>query len=264
MFQEKVQILWNKKVGPLYYRIGLKSQRIHLNAKPGQFVMLHLADSSAVFLRRPFSIHRLTPYNGPSEGIELLYKVIGKGTQKLSMFKKGNFVDLLGPLGKGFSIPEDLHHIFIVAGGVGVAPMVFLALSLHTKMDLSQSSVFLGGRTKEDLLCKNDFGALGMNVHISTDDGSAGDKCLVTHPLEIAVKKSRPQIIYACGPWNMLKCVRDIAKKYAVPCQISIETRMACGIGACLGCAVEHQGNGDKYLHACIDGPVFDATTLAF
>ena len=104
---------------------------------------------------------------------------------------------------------------------------------------------------------------LGINVHTTTDDGSAGDQCLVTHPVEIAIQDVRPDIMYACGPAEMLKCVLGFAEKYAVPCQVSIETMMACGVGACLGCAVEDRTGSGKYLHACLDGPVFDAQVIS-
>jgi dihydroorotate dehydrogenase electron transfer subunit len=101
-----------------------------------------------------------------------------------------------------------------------------------------------------------------MQVHTTTDDGSAGDQCLVTHPVEIALQESKPDIIYACGPLEMLQCVFGIAEKYQVPCQISMETRMACGLGACLGCAVARREASNQYLHACLDGPVFDTRAI--
>jgi len=263
MFLEKVRILWNKKVGSLYYRIGLKCHRGYFGAKPGQFLMLRVSDRINPLLRRPFSIHRLIAPDGHPEGVELLYKVAGEGTQRLSRYKKGAYVDILGPLGNGFSIPGNCHHIFIVAGGIGVAPMLFMASDLKKKgIDLTKSMVFLGGRSRDDLLCEKDFMSLGIRPRPITEDGSAGEKGLVTDPLEMAIKKDRPDIICACGPVGMLRVVARIAAKHTVPCQVSIETIMACGMGACLGCAVAIKGESDKYLHACRDGPVFDANVL--
>lgn len=263
MIQGKVQVLWNNKIGPSYYRIGLKCDRGYSDAKPGQFIMLRLSDQIAPLLRRPFSIHRLITSDGGIKGIEILYKVVGKCTTRLSLCKNGDIVDILGPLGNGFSIPSNYNRIFIVAGGIGVAPMLFLVSFLKEKnIDVSAGKVFLGGRTKDDLLCKDEFLRCGMTVHITTDDGSAGERCFVTHPLETAVKETPPDIIYACGPLQMLKCVVNIAEKYEVPCQVSIETIMACGMGACLGCAVEGKETFAKYMHACVDGPVFDARKL--
>lgn len=263
MQQEKVNVLWNEKIGSLYYRIGLACNKSYSDATPGQFVMIHFHGLSGPFLRRPFSIHRLITKKGRARGIELLFKVVGEGTNKLAMCKEGDVIDILGPLGNGFSFSAHYRRIFIVAGGIGVAPMPFLASFLQSEgVKASACKVFLGGRSTEDLLCKNDFLRLGMNVQLTTDDGSTGEKCLVTHPLEIAAKKKRPDIIYACGPLEMLTCVINIAEKLKIPCQVSIETMMACGMGACLGCAVASRDSSDRYLHACVDGPVFESNML--
>ena len=263
MYQEKVKVLWNNRVGPEYYRIGLKSLGGYTSAKPGQFIMLRFPGQIAPFLRRPFSIHRIIASDKHTTGIELLYKVVGEGTKKLSECKKGDFVDILGPLGNGFSFSDHYKRIFIVAGGIGVAPMIFLASTLQINgVDLTECHVFLGGRSRDDLLCQDEFIGMGITVCVTTDDGSVGDKCLVTHPLETASKMRRPDIIYACGPLEMLKCVVGIAEKHTVPCQISIETTMACGMGACLGCAVERKDSSGNYMHACLDGPVFDSKLL--
>ncbi|MDM8538259.1 dihydroorotate dehydrogenase electron transfer subunit [Desulfobacterales bacterium HSG17] len=264
MTQEPVKVLWNTIECSGYYRMGIECPGSYSDAKPGQFVMVRLTQDSDPMLRRPFSIHRLIEADGSVQGIEILYKVVGRGTQKLSEFRKGDGIGLLGPLGNCFTIPENPGPVFIVAGGIGVAPMYFLTSYLQQKgIDLAESMVFIGGRSKDDLLCMNDFFSVGMNtVHISTDDGSAGQKELVTSPLERAIQSSRPDIIYACGPTPMLKAVSNIAEKYNIACQISIETMMACGMGACMGCAVHSKESTGKYLHACKNGPVFDAQTI--
>lgn len=263
MIQKKLKILWNQKVASAYYRIGLKCGGAYTRAKPGQFIMMRLSRHNDPLLRRPFSIHRLIVKDGRPEGIEVLYKVVGKGTSRLTAFKEGDALDVIGPLGSAFTRPADLRDVFLVAGGIGVAPMVFLASFLvKNGLSASQCQVFLGGKSRGDILCAQDFLNLGMKVHTTTDDGSAGDQCLVTHPVELALADSTPDIIYACGPLEMLQCVLGIAEKYAVRCQISMETVMACGLGACLGCAVESRDAPDRYLHACLDGPVFDAREL--
>ena len=265
MIQETVEVLWNEKLGDSYYRIGLASGKAYLNARPGQFVMVRLMDQSDTLLRRPFSIHRQIRVDRGIGGIELLYKVVGSCTEKLSRLNRGDRVDLLGPLGKGFEISLDDSRIYLVAGGIGVAPLVFLSLSLkYAGISPDKCSVYLGARSKGDLLRKDVFTDLGMTLHITTDDGSAGNACLVTHLLEVAVKENPPDRIYACGPVDMLKCVKEIAQTYAVPCQMSIEAMMACGIGACLGCAVEVREDMDIYRHVCVEGPVFDASILKF
>jgi dihydroorotate dehydrogenase electron transfer subunit len=263
IIQEKVKVLSNTSLGLGYYRIQLSCDRQYTNAIPGQFVMVRSIPQIDPLLPRPFSIHRLTKKDGLVIGLELLFKVVGKGTHALSLKKPGDYIDLMGPLGNGFSIPAEVKHIKIVAGGIGVAPMIFFLdyLKEH-RHDLANTQVFLGGKSKGDLLCLNDFSAIGVPVHATTDDGSSGDQCLVTDPLEMAVAKSLPDIIYACGPIDMLACIAGIANKYKIACQVSIEAMMACGMGACLGCAVASRHHPDHYLHACSDGPVFDIQEL--
>jgi dihydroorotate dehydrogenase electron transfer subunit len=227
--------------------------------KPGQFVMIRVFDGIDPLLRRPFSVHKTVESEGRVTGIEILYKVVGKGTRLLSGIQPGDSLDVLGPLGSAFLLPEDAHRVFIVAGGIGIAPMVFLATHLLAKgVAPGDLMVFVGGRTKDDLLCLDDFGRLGIPCRTSTDDGSAGDHCLVTLPVELALDGQRPDVIYACGPLEMLKCVSGIAESRRIACQVSIEARMACGMGACLGCAVPIRNASAAYVHACLDGPVFD------
>ena len=269
MIQQTVRVLWNSiecSSGECsgYFRMGLECDG-YADAGPGQFVMVRSGDNINPLLRRPFSIHRLIREKDRVSGIELLYKIVGTGTQFLSSCGKGHNLDLLGPLGNSFSISPDFRRIFIVAGGIGVAPMFFLTSVLgETGVNLGECKVFIGGRSKDDLLCMNDFFNIGMEtVHITTDDGSAGIHDRVTGPLESAIIEGRPDMIYACGPQPMLKNTAAIAEKYEVPCQISIETMMACGIGACLGCAVNNKNAEGKYLHACANGPVFNSGTVA-
>ncbi len=265
MIQQPVKVLWNRKLSRAYYKIGLTCSDHYASAKPGQFVMLGLTGRRDPLLHRPFSIHNLLISNGITHGFELLYKVIGSATAALTQRKPGDVVDIFGPLGSGFLIPSRAKRVFVVAGGVGVAPLVFLISDLHRKeVDLSNYQVFIGGRTKEDLLCSNEFLDLGVSVLTTTDDGSAGDQCLITHPLEKALGHTAADVIVACGPMDMLACVVGIAEKHKVPCQVSIETMMACGMGACLGCALESRLETEHYLHACMDGPVFPADVLKF
>jgi dihydroorotate dehydrogenase electron transfer subunit len=253
----------HRLVAPGYRRLLLQSSADYTQAQPGQFIMLGIPGNQ-LLLRRPFSIHRLSAGEGGQFEIAILYKIVGKGTTALSRLAPGDRLDLLGPLGQGFRTRDDYRRIYLAAGGIGVAPMVFLLEHLAAADGRADCEVFLGGRTREDLLCLDDFRRLGVKVHRTTDDGSDGDQCLLTHPLEIAVKNRPPHIIYACGPMNMLGCVAGIAARDGIPCQVSIESVMACGLGACLGCAVEghaHQAR-EGYLHVCKDGPVFDADRL--
>ena len=260
---EKAEVLSNMQVSAGHFRIRLSCHRQYSGAVPGQFVMVRLTDRIEPLLPRPFSIHRLIKKKSSAIAIELLYKVVGKGTYQLSLRQPGDFIDLTGPLGSGFVIPAKVRNVYIVAGGIGVAPMAFLLAFLQEqKMDLAGVRVFLGGKSKADILCQKEFLRTGVAVHTTTDDGSAGARCLVTDPLDCAVDENPPDVIYACGPLDMLTCVAGIADKHKVPCQISIETMMACGMGACLGCAVASRNHPETYLHACLNGPVFDTREL--
>jgi dihydroorotate dehydrogenase electron transfer subunit len=259
MIQQSAKVLWNTALGGNYHKIGLQCRRGMNRLKPGQFVMLRVFDGVDPLLRRPFSVHKLVESDGRVTGIEILYKVVGKGTRLLAGIRAGDSLDVLGPLGSAFLLPENAHRVFIVAGGIGIAPMVFLATHLLEREVLPDNvTVFVGGRTKDDLLCLDDFDRLGIVSRTSTDDGSAGDHCLVTLPVELALDDRQPDVIYACGPLEMLKCVSGIAESRGIACQVSIETRMACGMGACLGCAVPIRNAPATYVHACLDGPVFD------
>lgn len=263
MLNAKESVLWNINAGGGCRRMGISCRPEYQQASPGQFVMLGLFEPSEFVLRRPFSIHRLIKDQGKTTGVEILYKVVGNVTRRFSTSQKGDEMDILGPLGKGFSLLETSGRpVFIVGGGIGVAPMLFLAESLlEKKINPADGLVFLGGQSAEDILLGDEFKRLGMDLRISTDDGSRGQKGFVTEALEAEILKNPPAIIYACGPPGMLKRVSEISEKYAAPCQVSMETMMACGMGACMGCAASHKTE-DRYWHMCLDGPVFDPAVL--
>lgn len=265
MFLGKAQVRWNKKIGSSYYKIGLDCDTGLSAALPGQFVMLRLASGIVPFLRRPFSVHNITDNDDGGKCIEILYETVGEFTGRLSEIKAGELIDVMGPLGKGFDLAHDYSKIFIVAGGIGVAPMRYLSSYLIEKKRVNPLNlkIFVGARTKECILCRDDFYNIGLEVIITTDDGSCGEACFITKSVESALAESRPEIIFACGPNEMLKSLAVIANKHKVTCQVSMESLMACGIGACLGCALEGKDN-TRYLHVCKDGPVFDAIDLKF
>ncbi len=263
MAQEKVTVLWNNEVAPSYMHIGLEGEKASAVAMAGQFIMLKADDRSDPLLRRPFSIHQVIKKEGKTIGIELLYKVVGTVTDRLSHMKPGDMIDLVGPLGNGFQISPKNKKTVILAGGIGVAPVVFLASRLiEENIPPADISIYLGGRTKQDILCTDYFNSLGINVFPATDDGSLGHKGLVTDLFIEALKKETPDMVYTCGPHPMLMAVATIANKKSIPCQLSTETLMACGMGACLGCAVEECDNEHEYMHVCINGPVFYADTI--
>lgn len=263
MIQEKAAVLWNDAIGPGYYRLGLRCSRVYLEAMPGQFVMLQVGDGNGPLLRRPFSIHRRIVDVPGGCIVEILYKVVGSGTAKLAGYTKEHFIDSLGPLGNGFSLPDSTRDIVIVAGGIGVAPMLFLAEAIqHKGGDLHGQAIYIGGRNAMDLLCLDRFSAMGMRVTATTEDGSYGKKGFVVEPFAKALQNSRVKRVYACGPRGMLAAVASLSIQCGVPCQISVETTMACGMGACLGCALVPDEKTGQYHHACLDGPVFEAEKL--
>ncbi len=263
--QEIAKVIWNKPESHSYYRIRLACSDIYENALPGQFVTLHLPGNLTPLLRRPFSIHRLIKENGHVIGMEILYKVVGGFTEKLTRSAAGDPIDLLGPIGNGFTVSKKFQTVALIGGGIGIAPLISLADGLiEAGVSLSNSIACLGGRTSDDILCKNIFQSFDMTVRTTTDDGSEGEQALVTQPFEEWITSNRPDMIYACGPMPMLRAVADIANRNELPCEISIETIMACGLGACLGCAVNKNETTGKYQHVCIDGPVFDAKTHIF
>lgn len=260
MIQQRATVLWNQRVASNCYRLGLGCPGGYGGAEPGQFVMLQTATSHQPLLRRPFSISGIIADGRHPEGIELLYKTIGSGTRRMARLTPGQTVDLLGPLGRGFKLAAGAEQRFyLVAGGIGVAPIRFLATRMKAKgIDLARCRLFLGGQSSDDLLCREEFITLGLPVTVTTDDGSSGEQCLITDPLDAAIQNDPPDMVLACGPHAMLQCIAGMALRHRTACQVSLETMMACGMGACLGCAVPAAGEEDGYRHACVDGPVFD------
>lgn len=259
--QDTVKILWNEQQSFSYFKMGIAFPELASAATPGQFVMVRVRDSIDPMLRRPFSIHNVLKEAGSIRGFEILYKVVGKGTKILSKLKAGEYLNLLGPFGTGFTYLQDLRNVFLVAGGIGIAPLYYLA-SVLAHMGRNRpfwSTLFFGGCTGADILCKEAFQTLGVNIAVCTEDGCIGYKGLVTSLLEKELKSGEtPDIVYACGPKPMLKEVYRIVGPLGIPCQFSLEAIMACGFGACLGCAVKGKEHDSKYLHVCTEGPVFD------
>lgn len=234
--------------------------------------MVKVGRDNDPLLRRPLSLHRLIT----EDTFQVVYKVCGKGTKILSERKEGDKIDLLGPLGRGFEIPSYMDEAILIAGGIGVAPLFSFAEEL--KKEKKSIKLFLGGRNKKDILFEKEFESLGIDPFISTEDGSYGEKGVITELLEDYLKnlyRSRFTVygerstvhgswIYACGPKPMLKKASEIAKTHSLSCYVSLEERMACGVGACLGCAVKvrltvNGSQSTEYKMVCKDGPVFKA-----
>jgi dihydroorotate dehydrogenase electron transfer subunit len=258
MFFQECAIQYNKMIAPSVHLMRFQAGPMASEAYPGQFVMVRPTELTEPLLPRPFSIHGV--HGGR---MELLFKVVGQGTRHLAALKKGDRLEVRGPLGTGFRLHQDQEPI-LVAGGLGVAPLLFLAR--HWKKTSSRASrcipkLFIGARTKEELLRLHEFEKLGVAVRAATEDGSFGEKGLVTRLLERAWKDFSPRtVILACGPKAMLQALRDWTVQQSISCQLSLETHMACGLGACLGCVVAREtGQGRSYVNVCQEGPVFEA-----
>ena len=263
MIVQDTTILWNQPVATGYYRMGLACEHGFDTAKPGQFIMLRVGNRINPLLRRPFSLLGLIREKGQVTGFEILYKIVGKGTRQLSGCQAGERLSVIGPLGNAFLVPDTCRQLILVAGGVGVPPIRFLAQSLlEVDGALDRCVVFIGGRTKDDLVCISEFDLPGFLLDISTDDGSKGHQGVVTQSLTRALDQGPADLVCACGPLPMLKAVAAIARARGIACQVSIEAMMACGMGACLGCAVKVPDDDARYRHVCMDGPVFDAHRL--
>ncbi|MDD4179573.1 MAG: dihydroorotate dehydrogenase electron transfer subunit [Candidatus Margulisbacteria bacterium] len=261
--QEKCRILDHQKVGSSYFKLTLVSPYISSHAKPGQFVEVKCSDSYEPLLRRPISIHRISAEH---KTFELLYEVVGKGTGLLAACSIGGELDILGPLGEGFRIvPKKQVHL-LVGGGLGVAPLLALAETLKS---LGEKAVYIliGAKTKECVHCETEFNKVTDQVLVSTDDGTHGKKGLISDLLldflnnQLSTFDFQLSTIYACGSKVMLKAVAEIASQKKIDCQLSMEERMACGIGACKGCAIKTTSG---YKMVCKDGPVFDAKEIVW
>ena len=258
------QILSNVEIAPDYWRIRLTAPREFAEAEPGQFVMVRVAGGIDPLLRRPLAVFDLGMHETggvPQVWFEMLYKVVGKGTALLSSLREGNDVDILGPLGTGFDMGSDDEEKLLVGGGIGLAPLYLLATELVRRK--SPVHLFAGGRTHHDLLCLADFERLGVKCHCATEDGSYGAKGFVTVALNRHLDAlAGKATLYACGPDGMLHALAKIAAERRLPCQVSLEGYMACGVGACLACTCGAANGGSRQV--CKDGPVFWAEEVGW
>jgi dihydroorotate dehydrogenase electron transfer subunit len=251
---DRTQVVHRENVGGEYHRLRLRSAQ-PFAAEPGQFAMVKVSDGIDPLLRRPFSIHRMLA--GDAGEFELLFRAVGSGTRLLARAQVGDRVDVLAPLGRGFRLVEG--RPLLVGGGVGVAPLLFLAEALLHQG--AAPKLLLGGRADRDILCHDDFACLAVPYALATEDGSLGEPGLVTRLLEGELgDREAGTTVYACGPSPMLAAVAALCHAAGVSCQVSLEAHMACGVGACLGCVVP--GTREPYLRVCKEGPVFDADEI--
>ncbi|MEW6522670.1 MAG: dihydroorotate dehydrogenase electron transfer subunit [Bacillota bacterium] len=244
-------VLENRPVAPGHFRLRILAPGCAQAARPGQFVHLRVSRGLSPLLRRPISIARSHPEAGE---LVLLVRHAGAGTQWLGALEAGDQLDLVGPLGQGFSVPPAGRRLLVAAGGIGIAPLVgATACAIQAG---AMVTACVGARSAGLLVGVDELEGLGARVRLATDDGSAGHPGLVTALVREELSREEYTSLYACGPVPMLAVVQDLAREYSISTYISLEQYMACGVGACLGCAVQAAGSGG-YLKVCRDGPVF-------
>lgn len=247
--QGEYRVVSKKNLAKNVFDFTIDSKDIADLAQAGQFVHIKV---DGFMLRRPISICEVNKENGT---IRFVFEIRGEGTEKLSQVNKGDNLDVMGPLGKGFTIlPADKKAV-VVGGGIGVPPMVEVAKNYG-----ENATAIIGFRSANAVILDEDFKNMGANLMLCTDDGTMGRKGFVTEALKERLEQGKVDIIQACGPHMMLKGVVALANEYGVPCEVSLEERMGCGVGACLVCACKTVKDGKEYLsHVCKDGPVFKA-----
>ena len=239
------KIIDNRCVAGDIYRLTVEAG---MSGRPGQFVQVCLP-SNEFTLRRPFGIAALK-----ESIVTMFYRVVGHGTKYLATLQTGDVFNLLGALGNGFTLNEG--KVLLVGGGLGLAPLIFAA------SELKDVDVLIGGKNAEEaILWQSEFQSLVNELFIATDDGSAGIHGFVTELLPEILSKNKYETILTCGPEIMMRRVAKIAKENNIPCQVSLEKRMGCGLGACLSCSIDTI-NGRKKI--CKDGPVFNAKTVFY
>lgn len=261
-------IVWNnKEIKSNYYLLEIDCPSIANEAKPGQFVMVQTSEDHHPLLRRPFSIYKSYSTRHPRREMQghlfILYKIVGKGTQRMTTFQKGQTVNLLGPLGNGFALPAlpSPSPTILIGGGIGMASLSAISEAINP----DQLYVFIGGRTQNDILCENDFP--NGKIFIATEDGSLGKRGTVVDLFKSELNrfdKAQPHHLYICGPEGMLKSLSKVIPSVPWFVQVSLEARMGCGFGACWGCVVKTKDAERLYRRVCKEGPVFPLSKIAW
>jgi dihydroorotate dehydrogenase electron transfer subunit len=267
--RELCEVLERRRVGA-YHALTLLAPRVAGQARPGQFVHLLAGEDRSLPLRRPFSIHRAERPGGSPGGpgpalgtVEVVFDVVGAGTGALSRLRPRDVVDALGPLGRPFTPPETPTGCVLVGGGYGTAPLYFLATELRLRG--CRVDFVIGAASAGRLLDAMEAKRLGHSLTLTTDDGSAGRRGLVTDPLGDLLPRTGAGQVYACGPMPMLAAVSRVAAAAGVPCQVAVEEQMACGTGICFSCVLPvGPGAPTRMARSCLEGPVFDGAAIAW
>ena len=260
-YDVQTTILSNEEVAEAHYLLRCECAEIAQHARPGQFIHVMVSQDTGMLLRRPFTIYTVDGHE-----ITMLYQIIGEGTKRLSEMSKGEPLQILGPLGNTFDFTTRPKPAVLVGGGAGIASLMLLAVALRENG--IQTLGLVGAQRRARLLSVADLEAIGISVHIATDDGSIGHHGYVTDILADLLGKTDwyDPTIYACGPHGMLSAVTKIAVDFEVPTQIAMENRMGCAMGVCLGCVCPVRIDTDRieYQRVCTEGPVFNATDIAW
>ncbi|MGI6611502.1 MAG: dihydroorotate dehydrogenase electron transfer subunit [Limnochordia bacterium] len=254
----QVSVRRSHAVAPEIHELVLEHHWAMAKAQPGQFVHLSATHALDPFLRRPMSISSVAEDGSWS----VLFRVKGVGTEALASLQEGASLDVLGPLGHGFELPQPQKQPLLVGGGLGAAPLVFLAQRMHSLG--WRPHVLLGFSTGAEVICVDAFEALALDTEVATDDGSWGQCGPVTFLLQ-TWQGSGP--VYTCGPLHMMHAVVEWCRRRGLSCQVSLEERMACGVGACLSCVCPIRPTGSEewsWQRVCREGPVFDGLEVAF
>jgi dihydroorotate dehydrogenase electron transfer subunit len=257
--RELCEVLERRRAGA-YHSLTVVAPGIAAAARPGQFINVLAGEERSFPLRRPFSIHRV---ESPGT-VEVVFDVVGAGTLALSRLRPHDVVDVLGPLGRPFTPPEEPAGCLLVGGGYGTAPLFFLATQLRARR--CRVDFALGAATAARLLDAMEAKRLGHSLTVTTDDGSAGRRGLVTDPLPDLLARTGAALVYACGPMPMLAAVSRVAAAAGVPCQVAVEEQMACGTGICFSCVLPVGGSAGelRMARSCLEGPVFDGAAIAW
>jgi dihydroorotate dehydrogenase electron transfer subunit len=260
-------VVANTRLSSDYNVIAFAAPAIGSLASPGQFVMVKPTRGTDPLLRRPFSIFEILRTDaGEIVGFSILNKRIGVGTGHLYELEVGARLAVLGPLGRAFQPIAPPGEAWMVAGGVGLAP--FLTLAEALRVQRTRTTLFYGARRAAELYYVDAFARLGVQIVMATEDGSRGTTGFVTAPLAdaLSLSGSTPVRLYVCGPTPMMQAVARLAGKYGRSCDVSLEQTMGCGLGGCYSCVVPARTGGDppRFVRSCIDGPVFDASRIAW
>ncbi|MGH2746393.1 MAG: dihydroorotate dehydrogenase electron transfer subunit [Actinomycetota bacterium] len=267
------EVLSHKKYGEHFHSLTIVAPDIGEKVRPGQFVNIRCGEDRSYILRRPFSIYRVHKRGGWASTIEIVFDIRGPGTDYLASLRSHSIVDLVGPLGRGFALPRRRAHCLLVGGGIGAAPLFFLADDLRNEGH--RVDVIFGARDARFLLNPIEVRRLASVCRLTTEDGSAGDRGRVTDVLAETIERCSTEVVYTCGPHPMLSAVSRICVDRKIPVQVAVEELMACGFGVCMTCVMpvrranrqarrEETEDGVVYARSCVEGPVFNGAHVVW